>query len=121
MAERHFGQALLESDYVNPNFFYMLAKEDKKGLSSCRVTIPPTALFEQNFAKALFVTEQLSRRGVGEVKKKVGRDLDKDDVYDVMTKGVPEKALCAVLVYAEGRSSELTKVRFMEREEVHLS
>lgn len=119
-SERFFGQALLESDYVNPNFFYLLAKEDKKALQSCRVHIPPTALFEQGFAKALFTTEYIKGHpSSGEVKRKVGRDVDSEDVFDVMTKGISdERAVCAVLIFAAPRAVELTNVRFMDKEEV---
>lgn len=118
MSERMFGQALLEGDTVNPNFFFMLAKENKKELRSCVVQIPPTVLFEQGFAKAIFATESVRNGTTGEVKKKLGRDVDPEDVYELMTKGMPDRSLCAVLVYAPPKSSELTAVRFLDKEGV---
>ena len=118
MADRIFGQALLEGDTVNPNFFFMLAKENKKELRSCVVQIPPTVLFEQGFAKAVFATESIRGQTGGEVKKKVGRDVDIDDVYEMMTKGTPERSLCAVLIYAPPKSNEMTAVRFLDKDGV---
>jgi hypothetical protein len=136
-----FGSHPLESDGVNPHFFAALAREDKKTLKSCRVNIPPTVLFEQGFAKAVFTTasssshdeaakhkhsSQMQRNETGastsvsdieagEVKRKAGRDFDAQDIWDMMSHGCQEGDVCAVLMYAADRSNDLSSVRFLDR------
>ena len=99
----------LEGDGVSAALFDHLAKENK-GLSSARVCIPSTALFEQGFAKAWYLSERVMRPGEGgnkkryvEVKKRVGKDCVLDTIKQTMLRDCAESEICAVFLTISGR------------------
>ena len=145
MAERCFGQQLLETDGCNPAFFYLLAKENKRSLRSCELHIPMTILFEQGYVKALFTTEQPTERdairggGVsgpndangsgggglglsdtpGEIKRKSGKDVDLNEVYDSLVAGTKEGDIVAELLFAQTPTGEMNSVQFLDSKMLH--
>ena len=162
MAERCYGQHLLESDGLNPHFFYLLSKENKRTLKSCEMFIPPTLMFDQGYVKAMFSTEahqnengesdlpitstdkdaapppkgdsSAARRGSGspirnqrafisgmnslkpgEIKRKSGKDVDLDDVYESFTANCRDGDVAAVMLYAAPRSTDMNHVKFLDK------
>ncbi|KAJ9439248.1 hypothetical protein DIPPA_30986 [Diplonema papillatum] len=93
----------LDGDGVSPVLFEHLAKENKR-LSSARICIPSTVLFEQGFAKAWYYSEKVTRVENGkkqriiEVKKRVGKECDLESIQATMLKDTKPGDVCAVFL-----------------------
>ncbi|KAJ9445397.1 hypothetical protein DIPPA_19880, partial [Diplonema papillatum] len=93
----------LDADGASSHLYYYLAKEHFRGscqsaqLESARVHLPGTVLFEQGFAKSWFYSlkspEVASVDGLPDVqlKKKLGRDIENEQVFDSFSKSVKDE------------------------------